>query len=110
MSLFSIELLCDPDKGGCGYEWDDYVEREERNREDRPCPSCGEKTGMRAYRTMRFSSTERHLSKAELDRGKPLVEAMKLEKKVANMNPSSTEAADMKKEIKYLKSSGGPKT
>jgi hypothetical protein len=57
-----------------------------------------------------FMSTERHLSKSEMAKQNPLIEAVKLEKKVASMDPKSEASREMKKEIKYLKSTGGPKS
>lgn len=110
MSLISIELLCDPDKQGCGHEWDAIVERDDRNREDVECPGCHKLLGMRAYRSIKFMSVKRHLSAAEVAKDAPLKESLRLEVEAAKKNPNSTERKDMEKEIKYLKSTTGPKT
>lgn len=110
MSLFSVDMLCDPELGGCGHEWIDYIEREERDRRDFPCASCNGNWGCRVFRHMNFMSTERHYSKAELKSQNPLKEAAKLEVKAANMKSGSEEHKEIKKEIKKLKSIDGPKS
>lgn len=101
MSLFSIDLQCDPDIGGCAHEWVDYIDRKDRDRKDFQCPACNGNWGCRVFRSMNFMSTERHKSKAELDKEKPLVEAVKLEKEMMSMPVEKR--TEIRKQIKELK-------
>jgi len=75
-----------------------------------PAGECDHTNWQKLIPRTSFLSTERHLSNSELARQNPLREAVKLEKQVASLDHKSEAAKEMKKEIKYLKSTTGPKT